>query len=832
MDVYVNESAAGVKREVERAGAEAATRRAALLFRLGPGLALLLAVGLRFYRLAGQSFWSDEGNSVALARAGLGEIAARTALDIHPPLYYWLLHAWMRVVGDSEVAVRCLSAAAGVLLVAVVYRLGKRLLDPWAGLLAAVIAAVSPFQVYYAQEARMYALLALLGAVTVWATVELMGQERAAPAAAGHSLGSLPSLHSLRSRRTVAYGLLYMLAATLGLYTHYAFPVVPLAANAAVFTLLLTKRKEMRVGRPAAGWLLLQIIPLALYAPWLPIAWRQLTTWPAPLLGAARDAFLSVWRVLILGPTASADTNWWLLGLALLGLLGALYLVRERALPATLLLLLYLGLPIALTLVLFKPAYLKFLLVASPALCLLLAAGLAGDPAEEGISWGGWLGAGLIAAAAWGPLNGYYHDPAVARDDYRGMARYLEAVAGPRDAILLNAPGQQEVFGYYYRGRAPVYPLPRQRPLDREATVRELETMLAGSQRIFALYWAADESDPKGVIESWLKQRTFKARDVWMGNVRLASYAAPLPAADLPPADLRLGEHVRLTGYRLLCSSTAGNATTAGQPGEGESPACSPARPAAPGEIVQVQLRWQTDAALGAQYRVFVQALDSANHLVAQRDAAPVVGTPDWRPGQPVLDRHGLLVEPGTPPGDYRVIAGLYDVGTGQRLPAGQGDFLELGVIRVERPATPPPLAALHFRYPAGEDVGALRLLGYERYRLGHSYAFDAPLNPGDPLHVVLYWQAGAATSADWQVSLRVVPMGGAGPPIAEGTFPAAGVDYPTSRWAPGEVVRAQFDLFLPADAAAGVYPVAVALTDGTGSPETKAFSLAPISIR
>ncbi len=54
---------------------------------LAPALILLLAAALRFYRLAGQSLWSDEGNSVALAQAGLAEIAARTALDIHPPLY-------------------------------------------------------------------------------------------------------------------------------------------------------------------------------------------------------------------------------------------------------------------------------------------------------------------------------------------------------------------------------------------------------------------------------------------------------------------------------------------------------------------------------------------------------------------------------------------------------------------------------------------------------------------------------------------------------------------------------------------------------------------------
>ena len=169
----------GIKTIANRAG----TQRVASL--LAPTLILLLAAALRFYRLAGQSLWSDKGNSVALAQAGLAEITARTALDIHPPLYYWLLHFWIHLFGQSEVAVRSLSAVAAVLLVGIIYQLGARLFDRRAGLMAAFVAAVSPFQVYYAQEARMYALLALLGALTVWATVEWMATRSHLPGEGG-----------------------------------------------------------------------------------------------------------------------------------------------------------------------------------------------------------------------------------------------------------------------------------------------------------------------------------------------------------------------------------------------------------------------------------------------------------------------------------------------------------------------------------------------------------------------------------------------------------------------------------------------------------------------
>ena len=776
------------------------------LMRVGLILVLLLATGLRFYRLAGQSLWADEGNSLALARAGLAEIAARTAQDIHPPFYYWLLHGWLRIFGHSEVAVRSLSAVAGVFLVAMVYRLGTRLVPredartgQRVGLLAAFIAAVSPFQVYYAQEARMYMLLALCGALAVWATLELV--------------------ESSWDRVPVGWALLYIVSVTLGLYTHYAFPVVLVATNLAALVGLWRSRRRAKLTWRLAGWLGLQLVPLALYLPWFPVAWRQLTVWPTPSPADLRSAWAAVWRTLFLGPVDVTTSDLWLVALGIVALVGLTRLFAKVPLPKAILVFLYLGVAVGLTLALFKPAYLKFLLVASPALCILLAWGLVGGRAERGAAVAGWLGAGLVAAAAWAPLVTYFTDPAVARDDYRSLARYLEAAAWPEDAIILNAPGQQEVFGYYYAGDTPVHPLPRSRPLDPRATIAQLEEILARSGRIFALYWATDESDPAGIIEGWLNQQAFKATDAWAGNVRLVTYAAPLLANGLLPTDARLGDHVRLTGYQLVA------------PRPGASSADSRSSQVTSGQIVQVQLRWATDSPLNARYVVFLQALDGTNHLAGQRDAEPLTPTTAWRPGQAVLDRLGLLIEPGTPPGEYRIIVGLYDGLTGQRLPTHQGDFLELSTITVERPGTPPPVAALQFDHPADADFGSLRLLGYDRYKLGHSYDPETPLHAGDALNVVLYWQAEEPPQADYSVALQLVPADDPASPVAEGVFPAAGVDYPTSRWEPGELVRAQFDLFIPGNSPPGTYRVTVRLLDETGSAGKRVFDLAPIVV-
>jgi mannosyltransferase len=109
---------------------------------------LLLALGLRFYRLGAQSLWNDEGTSVAVAGRDLGTIAQDAANDIHPPLYYWLLSGWLRTFGSSEAAVRSLSALLGVALVALIYAVGRWTAGRWAGALAALLAAMNPFQVY------------------------------------------------------------------------------------------------------------------------------------------------------------------------------------------------------------------------------------------------------------------------------------------------------------------------------------------------------------------------------------------------------------------------------------------------------------------------------------------------------------------------------------------------------------------------------------------------------------------------------------------------------------------------------------------------------------
>ena len=172
---------------------------------------LLIAAGLRFYRLDAQSFWSDEGNAIRAAQRSIPLAIAAARGDIHPPGYYLLLHFWRIPTGDSEFAVRSLSVYIGLLTVALTGRLGRRMLGAGVGAGAAFLAAISPLAVYYSQEARMYSLLGLL------------------------AVASTDLLWGLLHRPRPATALLYALVAAAGLYTHYSFPFVLAAHNLLVF---------------------------------------------------------------------------------------------------------------------------------------------------------------------------------------------------------------------------------------------------------------------------------------------------------------------------------------------------------------------------------------------------------------------------------------------------------------------------------------------------------------------------------------------------------------------------------------------------------------------
>jgi hypothetical protein len=109
--------------------------------------------------------------------------------------------------------------------------------------------------------------------------------------------------------------------------------------------------------------------------------------------------------------------------------------------------------------------------------------------------------------------------------------------------------------------------------------------------------------------------------------------------------------------------------------------------PAASRGTLPVTLYWRTDGFLDQDFTIFVQLLGADGKPVAQSDAQPENGgypTSLWQPGEMVRDSHSLKIPAGLPPGEYRLLAGMYLLASGQRLPAaGGGDGVFLGSVRL-----------------------------------------------------------------------------------------------------------------------------------------------------
>ncbi|MGH2452674.1 MAG: glycosyltransferase family 39 protein [bacterium] len=225
----------------ERFTVDQAMHRKADLLLLG-GL-IAAAAALRFSLLGARSFWFDEAFSVTVARLPLGQIVRYVAqTDPHPPLYYLLLHGWLRLADSPEMA-RALSMIFGILTILATWGLARTVGGRGLAAVAGVLAAVAALGIQASVEARMYPLLSLLvvtSTLLLWKATE----------------------ESLRRWPWPAY-VVTMAAA---LYVHYfAFLLVP----AHLVFVLLYRRHSVRSMLVAVGAALLA------FGPWWPVVFDQ-----------------------------------------------------------------------------------------------------------------------------------------------------------------------------------------------------------------------------------------------------------------------------------------------------------------------------------------------------------------------------------------------------------------------------------------------------------------------------------------------------------------------------------------------------------------------------
>ncbi len=622
-------------------------------------LALLVVLAacffIRVHGLDAQSLWYDEGNSARIAERSIQLIVEGAGGDIHPPGYYLMLKLWRAGAGDGEAGLRSLSVMASMLCAACIAAIGRALRHANAGVLAAGIWTLHPFAIYYAQEARMYALLALWACVLMLLLLRVArcyDNQLRAPAQWRANVLVQPGI-AQPSGMLAALAL----AAALGLYTQYAFVFVLFAAGVwfCMFYLrYLQARKHdsmLHALAPLMGVGGAMLLALLLFAPWLATAIRQVTTWPTVgnTVGGAEAIGLAM-RWLYSGRVLSGASFVWLLAPLALSLVGLVSILRVRngGLPV-----MWLLLPVLVFFAasLFREAYLKALLICVPPLCLLCGAGLdallrATRPAVAWLRWPAMAGLILATGLGFGRMvQAMPVTPELQRDDYRGIARDIARDARAADAVFFLAPNQWEVFTYYQRDDRNLFPLKYRPDTEREAD-SELAKAVLGRDRVFGLFYADQDSDPSGWYARAIAQRLVTVSAEWRGNVQFKGFATMQAFVNGGPwfgvpNDFQIGPYTLRGGWRSATRVSTGDAF-----------------------IVYFD-RASMESAPPARMFLHVGAADAPP--LAQFDVdLPEAGRV----------YHGVWLR-DVPPGRYAVWLGLYDAVTGQRLPVSGSPHVE-----------------------------------------------------------------------------------------------------------------------------------------------------------
>jgi 4-amino-4-deoxy-L-arabinose transferase-like glycosyltransferase len=779
-------------------------------------LLTLLALGLRLIRLTYQPLWWDEGWSLYFATTDVGHMLELTAVDIHPPLYYLLLHFWIRLFGPGVISVRLLSVLIGTATIPLFYTMRHRLSGDRVVLLAAFLLAISPFHIYYSQEVRMYGLVTLFGVAALVSTIQW---EK------GNETGRIGPWAG------------YVLAATAALYTAYYAAFLLLALNLYVLIRWLRAKRPLR---KLAAWLGGQLAVFLLFLPWLWYAGPKLLTYVRFKVSVEGDAslgpFTYVARHLAAFTWGHAEgflAAWWWVGLlplvALLVALGfvlwrrrsdgvgdgsrhqptgdarsATYSHPDPALPFIVLAVnLACGFAVNLALPFNPPRSERLLLLTLPAYLMLFAMGLLALARYRRRLAAATFSLFVVAALL--SLGAFYTVPRYPEDDYRPLVERVRVLGLPSDAVLCVHPWQVGYFEAYIPDDdarptlvlTPREVLPRERQLwadDPALMETDLARLLAEHGRI----WFPDHRAMGRVleeeIEGYLVEHAYPVLDEWYGeNTVLSLFAAGEPEAQ--PVTAQFGDWLALEGTAL-----------------------SPGPLEAGWGVAAVDLAWQLAAQPAEDYAVGLRLVGPAGCIWAQRDAAPGGGLEpfaEWPVGETQIDHHGLLVPAGTPPGEYTLTVRVYRSRDLDVLPVtfvgGSGGEVALGRVRVTRPETPPPVEGLDFAQPLQVDFDdRLRLVG------ANVPAETVSFLPGETVPVDLFWQAQADPGQDYYPRLRLLDAQGA--VVAELVEKPVAGTYPTAWWRAGELVRDPHELPIPATVPPGSYRLTLSLMRADGS--------------
>ncbi|MBK8020183.1 MAG: glycosyltransferase family 39 protein [Chloroflexi bacterium] len=613
---------------------------------------LLLSSATRIINVSGWPLWTDEAWSIWAAHdLPLDEVINRLAADRHPPAYFIALNLWSSVAGDSRLALRFVNILAGVLTVAVTYRIGAATFGRRAGLYGALFLSVLSLPVYYSQEVRHYGWLTL--------AVALM---------------SLTFLRVLK-RPTRGRLIVYALSVAFMLYTQYLG--VLLLAVQGVYSLLFW-RAEVRIKvRMVSAWVLAGL----LIVPWGVVMAGHL----ANLLGSGGlsnypERYASTLDNLIDVPNLLFDGQLALLGGAyLIGVYGLICEWRERRAgnaPArtaggelltsrhtAYVVLGGAGLYAAMFVVnnwigLLAPRGMVFLM---PLLVVVCGAGIARlREAQPRL---------ILAGAALAAIVGTYTppQPRIAAD---AVAAQIAAGASAGDLVILEMDWDNYTLDYEMRQfgvNADVFLTWRKKDYrDPDAPgLFSAEPLFSRFRRIWAVHWLQPPEMLDRLMAGADGYRLARWIDVPLGDqwgTRFEDNTATVALFERVNAE---GEIARFDKRFILHDALFDTSSM-------------------PGETVVVDLWWSALEPAALDYSAGVYLLDESGTVVAQDDAA--MGdraTSQWAVDELTFDRHPLILPADLPPGQYDLAVSVYWYADPQPLPTDGGPLAVVGAVEI-----------------------------------------------------------------------------------------------------------------------------------------------------
>ncbi|MBA3869884.1 MAG: glycosyltransferase family 39 protein [Anaerolineae bacterium] len=638
-------------------------------------LILIFAASTRIINVGSWPVWTDEGWSIwATNNPHLDVVLDNLAHDRHPPLYFVALSAWRSLAGDSPLALRYLSIMAGLLTVAVTYRIGADVFGRRAGLYAALLLAVLPIAVYYSQEVRHYGWFTLFVALS-W-------------------------LYFLRYLKRPRLGILigYLLSLTLAFYTLY-FAVLPLAIQVVVglvwrfrnpsplpITMGNQQSEPANVADVGWGWginkrpklmlLAAWIITAILYAPWLwviaTIQFPTLTSGIGNLPGtyAATIGNIPPLGELLLG------TQWaLLLGLGALAVWGMWRNKRTRHVASLKWVVILSG--VGLLIIMFILS-IKFNLLSGRTLVFLvpmivivcgyganviepiMREGLRPSPTIANVLVGAWVIVTLAAPTVIQP-----------RIDSDTTAKIVAQDYTTGDLIVLETGWDDNAFAYEIRQVIPnaeiIRTITRADIYSHDKDLLPAITpQLDSHRRVWVVQWlqapqimSALEKGTAGfksVIHHELPVNADYRQRFGDSTIKMVLYEKP----NLDAAPKQFGDLFTLRDTL-------------------------PPTQVHDGERLPVDLWWSATKQPTLDYSVGVFILDDSGAVRVDHNGPPSdKPTTQWSVGAVYFDRHTLTIPANLPAGHYSLVVKVYWYGDNQALPVDGQPYATIGEIEVQ----------------------------------------------------------------------------------------------------------------------------------------------------